>query len=177
MFCLCTFSQGVANVASGHGHYLIVSSPCPVSPAPPSAQEPQTLHPHPARGRHKVWGWLTFSSMGSSEQGQHKGREEQPHPAWWERSPPVTVQAGAWLRPGPWQPLFAQPAPVGESKQAKVRAGEKGQRHSPTQHPLQSIMSWVCLRGNMASHVCRQLLPSLDAESRGGQQARGRNQF
>lgn len=57
-----------------------------------------------------------------------------------ERSPPATERAGAWPSPGPQHPLFAQPAPAGESKQDKVNAQGDGAEalaapaRSPPQH-------------------------------------------
>lgn len=61
-----------------------------------------------------------------------------------ERSPPATERAGAWPSPGPQHPLFAQPAPAGESKQGKVNEEGDGAEalaapaRSPPQHELSS---------------------------------------
>lgn len=105
---------------SQRGHH-----PLPSHPAPPSAQEPLLLHPQ------STWqglGWLklTFCSMGGGEQGQHQGREEQPHPGCPGAQP--SCDCVGWSTAEPQHPLFAQPVPAGESKQPKVRPGEKGQR-------------------------------------------------
>lgn len=61
-----------------------------------------------------------------------------------ERSPPATERAGAWPSSGPQHPLFAQPAPAGESKQGKVNEEGDGAEalaapaRSPPQHELSS---------------------------------------
>lgn len=101
------------------------SAPSPPCPAPPSAQELLLLHPQ------NTWQGagglkLTFCSMGGGQQGQHKGREEQPHAGCPGAQP--SCDCAGWSTAQPQHPLFAQPAPAGESKQPKVRTGGKGQR-------------------------------------------------
>lgn len=101
------------------------SPPCSGCPAPPSAQELLFLHPQ-STWRGVGWLKLTFCGTGGGEQGQHEGREEQPHPGCPGAQP--SCDCAGWSRAEPQHPLFAQPAPAGESKQPKVRTGEKGQR-------------------------------------------------
>lgn len=170
--CFLPTLQGVANVASGHSHHLVPSSP---SPAPPLAPDPHSLHPHPdykqeAAGTGLAGSGSPSAARAAASRASTRAGKSSLILGGRERSPPATVRAGAQLRPGPWHPLFAQPAPAGENKQAKVRAGEKGQRRSPTQHTLQSVSSWVRLggtglptrAGSAESHqlcLCCQSLP------------------
>lgn len=176
--CLLPTLRGVASVASGHDHHLVPSSPCLCSPAPPSAQEPHSLHSHPGCKQEAPGAGLAGSdspsaarvtaSRASTRAGKSSlilgGRE---------RSPPVTVRAGARLQPGPRHPLFAQPAPAGENKQAKVRAEGKGAE--TLSHPASRAAHAELggFGGNRAPHVCRQLreplaVPLLPAPSRRG---------
>lgn len=170
--CFLPTLQGVANVASGHSHHLVPSSP---SPAPPLALEPHSLHPHPdckweAAGAGLAGSGSPSAARAAARRASTRAGKSSLILGGRERSPPATVRAGVQLRPGPWHPLFAQPAPAGENKQAKVRAGEKGQRCSPTQHTLQSVSSQVRLwgtglpmrAGSAESHqlcLCCQSLP------------------
>lgn len=152
--CLLPVLRPVANVASAHGHHLVPSSPCPGSPVPPSAQEPHSLHPHPGCKQEAPGVGLAGSGSPSAARAAASRASTRAGKSSFilggrERSPPVTVRAGARLQPGPRHPLFTQPAPVGENKQVKVGAGEKGQRRSPTQHPPQSVSRRMCLGGTV----------------------------
>lgn len=117
----------------------------PFTPSPSISPGPFLLHPQSTQ---QGLGWLklTFCSMGGGEQGQHQGREEQPHPGCPGAQP--SCDCVGWSTAEPQHPLFAQPALAGEDKQPKVRTRGKGQRRSPTQLPSQPTLSWVCLEGD-----------------------------